>query len=87
MRYFRGLASVIASIWGILVNKGWEVQNPMIDGYTGIQAYLPQRDLSVGLVTTTYPQGARATGATATQMFGKPSAYLSPGHPFTFGAQ
>jgi CubicO group peptidase (beta-lactamase class C family) len=72
---------------GILVNDGWEVQNPMIDGYTGIQAYLPQRDLSVGLVTTTYPKGARATGATATQMFGKLSAYLSPGHPFTFGAR
>ncbi len=70
---------------GILVNNTWQVQNPMINGYTGIQGYLPSRDLSVGLVTTTYPQGAREGKATATEMFGRISAYLSPGHPFTFG--
>jgi CubicO group peptidase (beta-lactamase class C family) len=70
---------------GNLVVNDWQVQNPQIDGYTGIQGYLPQRGISVGLVTTAYPKGTRATGAPAALMFQKLSAYLTPGHPFTFG--
>ena len=37
---------------GITLANGWEFQNPFIDGYTGVSAYLKAQDISVGIVTT-----------------------------------
>jgi D-alanyl-D-alanine carboxypeptidase len=69
---------------GILVDNGWQIQNPVIDGYTGIMAYLPSRGLSVGVVTTQLPQSSANATSYASLIFKAVSAYLSPEHPAEF---
>lgn len=65
---------------GIVVANGWRMQNPMLNGYTGIMAYLPARRLSIALVTTTLPRSADDERAFASLLFSRLTAYLSPGH-------
>jgi D-alanyl-D-alanine carboxypeptidase len=65
---------------GITVANGWQFQNPFIDGYTGIAAYLPAQDLSLGIATTQLPQSANNGVSYATGLFAKLTDYLSPGH-------
>lgn len=67
---------------GLLVNNGWQLQNPFIDGYTGLAAYLPSRDLSVGIVTTQLPQSSNNEVGYASELFAKLAAYL--GHEVKF---
>lgn len=70
---------------GIVVNNGWRVQNPMLNGYTGIMAYLPRRGLSVAIAATTRPRSAGTGKPYASLLLGRLSAYLSPGHTVEFG--
>jgi D-alanyl-D-alanine carboxypeptidase len=65
---------------GVIVADGWYLQNPMLNGYTGAMAYLPSRQLSVAIVTTTKQRSAGNERAYATLLFSKLSAYLAPGH-------
>jgi CubicO group peptidase (beta-lactamase class C family) len=65
---------------GLLVNHEWQFQNPFIDGYTGIAAYLPSRDLSLGIVTTQLPRSSANETGYATVLFTRLTEYLSPGH-------
>jgi D-alanyl-D-alanine carboxypeptidase len=79
-----GMASFTPDLYyglGILVADGWYVQNPMLNGYTGVMAYLPGRKLSVAIVTTVRQRSAGNERAYATLLFTKLSAYLAPGHP------
>lgn len=69
---------------GILVDNSWQIQNPVIDGYTGIMAYLPSRGISVGVVTTQLPQSSANATSYASLIFKRVSAYLSPEHPVEF---
>lgn len=69
---------------GLLVNNGWQLQNPFIDGYTGIAAYLPAQDLSVGIVTTQLPQSSNNGVGYASKLFAKLAEYLSPDHQIKF---
>lgn len=69
---------------GLLVNNEWQIQNPFIDGYTGIAAYLPSQDLSVGIVTTQLPQSSNNGVGYASELFAKVAAYLSPDHEVKF---
>ncbi|HEY2054638.1 MAG TPA: serine hydrolase domain-containing protein [Solirubrobacterales bacterium] len=59
---------------------GWQFQNPFIDGYTGIAAYLPAQDLSLGIATTQLPQSSANGVAYATALFAQLTEYLSPEH-------
>ncbi len=68
---------------GIIVANGWYLQNPMLNGYTGVMAYLPSRRLSVAIVTTQTPQGASSEASTATLLSTRLAAYLAPGHPIS----
>jgi D-alanyl-D-alanine carboxypeptidase len=65
---------------GQLVAGDWVIQNPMLNGYTGAMAYLPQRRLSLAIVTTIRP-GADSEQAYATQLLLRLGAYLAPGEP------
>ncbi len=65
---------------GILAANGWQFQNPFIDGYTGVAAYLPAEDMTLGIVTTQLPQSSDNAVNNATEMLQKLSAYLSPEH-------
>jgi D-alanyl-D-alanine carboxypeptidase len=65
---------------GQLVDDGWIIQNPMLNGYTGVMAYLPKRKLSLAIVATTGP-GADPEAAYASLLFERITAYLTPGNP------
>jgi D-alanyl-D-alanine carboxypeptidase len=68
---------------GIVISGDWSYQNPMLDGYTGVMAYLPAGRLSVAIVSTTKPVPDGEEGPLASLLFAKLAAYLSPGHPVT----
>jgi D-alanyl-D-alanine carboxypeptidase len=65
---------------GITVANEWQFQNPFIDGYTGVSAYLPSEDLSLGIVTTQLPQSSTSSTNFATVLLVRLSEYLSPEH-------
>lgn len=66
---------------GIAVVDGWELQNPVLNGYTGIMAYLPTRRLSIAIVTTQKKRSAASGDNYAADIFAALAAYLTPGHP------
>lgn len=66
---------------GITIANGWEFQNPFIDGYTGVSAYLKSQDISVGIVTTQLPQSSANGVGNATILLTRLSEYLTPKHP------
>jgi len=66
---------------GVVVANGWRLQNPMLNGYTGVMAYLPSRRISVAIVSTTRPRSAASETAFATVLFSRLADYLTPGHP------
>lgn len=65
---------------GITIADGWEFQNPFIDGYTGVSAYLKARDILVGIVTTQLPESSANGVGNATILLTRLSDYLSPKH-------
>ena len=52
----------------------------MLNGYTGVMAYLPQRKLSLAIVATTLPS-ADPELAYASLLFGRLGSYLAPDAP------
>jgi D-alanyl-D-alanine carboxypeptidase len=68
---------------GIVVANGWRFQNPMLNGYTGIMAYLPARRLSIAIVATDLPVTADSETSLANLLFARLAAYLTPGHQIT----
>jgi D-alanyl-D-alanine carboxypeptidase len=64
---------------GILVVNGWYLQNPNLNGYTGVMAYLPARKLSVAIVAT-HRLGASDELSYAPLVLARLSAYLAPAH-------
>jgi hypothetical protein len=82
---FAGFRSDLYFGLGIIVASGWRLQNPMLNGYTGIMAYLPSRKLSVAIVTTQLPRSAGDSRSYASLLFSKLSAYLTPGHRVSLG--
>jgi D-alanyl-D-alanine carboxypeptidase len=65
---------------GVLDANGWQFQNPFIDGYTGVAAYLPAQDLGLGIVTTQLPQASSNAVNNAMVLLERLSTYLSPKH-------
>ncbi|MBS1864263.1 MAG: beta-lactamase family protein [Actinobacteria bacterium] len=65
---------------GITLANGWEFQNPFIDGYTGVAAYLKAQDISVGIVTTQLPQSSANGVGNASILLQRLSEYISPAH-------
>ncbi|MEZ5078891.1 MAG: serine hydrolase domain-containing protein [Solirubrobacterales bacterium] len=71
---------------GVVVDRGWRLQNPMLNGYTGIAAYLPHRRLSVAIATTTQPRSADTGQPYASLLLNRLGAYLAPAHPVALGS-
>jgi CubicO group peptidase (beta-lactamase class C family) len=63
---------------GGLVDNEWQLQNPNINGYTGIMAYLPSRDISLGVVTTQLSRSSDTGLGYASALFSKLTEYLTP---------
>jgi CubicO group peptidase (beta-lactamase class C family) len=69
---------------GVVISNTWEIQNPELNGYTAIMAYLPSGRISVALVVTKGERAA-ATGNNYSQLlFTAISEYLTPDHPARF---
>jgi D-alanyl-D-alanine carboxypeptidase len=65
---------------GIVVMDTWLVQNPEMNGYTAIMAYLPSTRISLAL-TVTRREAAAATGTNySQQVFRAIAQYLAPNH-------
>jgi hypothetical protein len=65
---------------GVLVTKSWVVQNPYINGYVGVNGYLPGRRISIA-VESTYGARADETRHWSAEIFNRIGAYLAPSHP------
>lgn len=69
---------------GIVVANGWQFQNPEMQGYTAISAYLPSRRIAVAL-TVTKGEIAAATGTNYSELlFSELTEYLTPDHAVVF---
>lgn len=64
---------------GVIVEKGWILQNPSFAGFAAIQAYLPAERLSIAVSTTV---GRKAPGNNTAQTLAQRIAeVLAPDHP------
>lgn len=70
-----------STFWSPSWTNGWRVQNPNLNGYTGIEAYLPSRRISVAIVSTLAPRSGASETAYSTELFNRLARYLTPGHP------
>jgi CubicO group peptidase (beta-lactamase class C family) len=66
---------------GLLVSNDWRIQNPSLNGYSGILAYLPAAKLSVALETTSTRAGSLIERNANEALFARLAAYLSPDNP------
>lgn len=66
---------------GVLVANGWAFQNPQINGFASISAYLPQRKIALALTATATPRTARAGTNPSFELFTELTRYLTPGRP------
>lgn len=66
---------------GILVAGSWRMQNPMLNGYTGVMAYLPSKDISVALTVTNGERASHDDRSCSEALFEEIAAYLAPEHP------
>jgi D-alanyl-D-alanine carboxypeptidase len=67
---------------GLRVSNSWQFQNPHLNGFNSISAYLPSRRIAVALSVTDGQTAAENTDSTRSeQLFGEISSYLSPNHP------
>jgi CubicO group peptidase (beta-lactamase class C family) len=65
---------------GIAIGNGWLIQNPVINGYAGILAYLPSQKIAV-LIESTH--GSKSTAQSiATDIFKAITPYLTPNNAF-----
>jgi len=82
--FYPGFSQSLYYGLGIVISNTWEVQNPELNGYTAIMAYLPSRRVSVALAVT---EGERAAGTGTNysqQLFTTITEYLTPDHPARF---
>jgi D-alanyl-D-alanine carboxypeptidase len=81
---FPGFSQDVYYGLGLVILNTWEVQNPELNGYTAIMAYLPSRRISIALAVTNGERAA-ATGTNySQQLFQAISEYLTPDHPARF---
>jgi D-alanyl-D-alanine carboxypeptidase len=80
---FAGFSEDLYFGLGILVSNTWQFQNPQLNGYTAISAYLPSRKLSVGLAVTRRAAAANTDTNYSEFLFSEIAAYLAPDYPVT----
>ena len=66
---------------GVLLSGDWRIQNPFVNNYGGVMAYLPQERLAISIVTTLGP-GADFSGRNPSEaVLSRLADALAPGHP------
>ncbi len=66
---------------GLVVANRWRVQNPVLNGYTGVMAYLPSQRLSIAITATTRKRSSSDGRNYSALLFSRIGAYLAPDHP------
>ena len=67
---------------GILVGKGWMLQNPQFNGYIGLVAHMRERGISIAIENSIGPNaGPRPISPV---IFGRITQYLTPDRALTF---
>jgi hypothetical protein len=61
----------------------WRFQNPQLNGYSGMMAYLPDKRLSIAIVATVGPGSPEDSQSVV--LFRRIAAYLAPEHPLPPG--
>ena len=69
---------------GVIVDDQWLVQNPEMQGYTAIMAYLPSRRISLALTATKGQAAAATTTNFSEELFKSISEYLTPDRQVLF---
>src|SRR5262245_9407947 len=82
--FFPGFNQSVYYALGILILNTWQIQNPEMNGYTAIMAYLPSRRISVALAVTKGERAAATQTNFSEQLFMAISEYLTPDHPAKF---
>jgi D-alanyl-D-alanine carboxypeptidase len=63
---------------GLLVANSWVVQNPMLSGYVGVNAYLPGKRIAIA-IESTYGERTPDGKHWSAEIFDRIGAYLAPG--------
>ena len=69
---------------GVLIDHGWQFQNPQQNGYTVIQGYLPSRRMALALATTKGIEAAQTSTNFSQALWSDITAYLTPDHYVEF---
>ena len=70
---------------GLIAGNGWRLENPILNGYSGVLGYLTHGKITVAITTTNSPASAAADEAFSQQAFKRFAAYLAPAHPPPLG--
>ena len=70
---------------GLIAGNGWRLENPILNGYSGVLGYLTHGKITVAITTTNSPASAAADEAFSQQAFKRIAAYLAPAHPPPLG--
>jgi CubicO group peptidase (beta-lactamase class C family) len=70
---------------GLIAGNGWRLQNPNLNGYSGVLGYQTHGKITVAITTTNSPASAAADEAFSQQAFKRIAAYLAPDHPPPLG--
>jgi hypothetical protein len=63
---------------GVLMTSSWTFQNPFINGYDGLMAFLPRREIAIGAVMTKGQAAAEAGNQLNRPLFTQLGNYLAP---------
>jgi CubicO group peptidase (beta-lactamase class C family) len=66
---------------GVLLSGDWRVQNPYVNNYGGIMAYLPQERLAISIVSTKGPEADFDAGNPSEMVLSRLADAIAPGHP------
>jgi D-alanyl-D-alanine carboxypeptidase len=72
------------SLWyglGIDVANGWQIQNPVLNGWSSIMAALPSRRIALAFSVTVGPVAADSPTNFAERLLARLSQYLTPSRP------
>jgi CubicO group peptidase (beta-lactamase class C family) len=78
---YPGFSSELYFGLGVNVVGSWAFQNPVINGYTGIMAYLPQKKISIAIAVTKKEAAAETGRNYAQALFNEIGTYLAPEYP------
>jgi hypothetical protein len=66
---------------GVVLAGDWRVQNPYVNNYGGIMAYLPQKSLAISIVATKGPRAAFDGSNPSETVLSRLAKAIAPGHP------